>query len=224
MQVLIVEDDASTAAFLCDGLAAQGHEVRRACDGREGLRLAQQAAPDVLVVDRLLPHIDGLSVVRALRTAGVSTPVLFLTALGGLSDRVEGLRAGGDDYLVKPFELPELVARVEALGRRPPLSADPNVVEAADIRLDRRAHLARRGAVALDLTPREYRILELLVLNVGRPVTRAMLVERALDLDADSPGSLVEPHVSRLRTKLVRAGGYDRIHTVRGVGYVLVAD
>ncbi len=224
MQVLIVEDDASTAAFLAEGLAAQGHEVKRAHDGREGLKLAHGFAPDVMVVDRLLPHIDGLSLVRALRTAGMSVPVLFLTALGGLSDRVEGLRAGGDDYLVKPFELPELVARVEALGRRPPLSADPNVLEVADIRLDRRAHVARRGATLLDLTPREYRILELLTLNAGRPVTRAMLVERALELDPDSPGSLVEPHVSRLRTKLTRSGGCDRIQTVRGVGYVLVAD
>ena len=224
VRVLIVEDDASTAAYLSEGLLAHGHEVRRAADGREGLKLAQDAPSDVLVVDRLLPQIDGLSLVRALRTAGVSTPVLFLTALGGLSDKVEGLGAGGDDYLVKPFDLPELVARVEALGRRQPLSADPNVIVVSDVRLDRRAHAAWRGASALELTPREFRILELLMLNVGRPVTRAMMVERALDLDADSPGSLVEPHVSRLRTKLLRAGGHDRIQTVRSVGYVLVAD
>ena len=224
MHVLIVEDDASAADYLAEGLSQQGHGVRLARDGREVLRMAEEGPVDVQIVDRLLPGIDGLSLVRALRTASIMTPVLFLTALGGLSDKVEGLRAGGDDYLVKPFALPELVPRVEALGRRPALARDPNVIEAGALRLDRRAHLARCWGVVLQLSPREYRILELLALHVGRPVARSTLVEQALELDAASPGSLIEPHVSRLRTKLERAGAAERILTLRGVGYALVVD
>jgi two-component system, OmpR family, response regulator len=224
LRVLIVEDDDVTAALVRDALTHVGFEARVAPNGKEGLRQAQAEPPDVLVVDRMLPGVDGLSLVRALRTAGFAPPVLFLTALGGLSDKVEGLRAGADDYLVKPFETPELVARVEALGRRRPPTPEPDLVHVGALTLDRRLQMARTPDGRLELTRAEFRILELLALHPGRAVTRAMLVERALDLDPESPGSLVEPHVSRLRVKLERAASGQRILTLRGVGYALVAD
>ena len=211
------------SASLTAALADAGHDVRQAADGRLGLQLAQDQGFDVLVVDRLLPQIDGVALVRALRTAQVRTPVLFLTALGGLQDKVEGLQAGGDDYLVKPFAPAEILARVEALGRRSPLHDEPDALEVGRLRLERRQRRARAGDVLLDLTPGEHRVLELLMRHAGRTVTRAMLVEQALDLDASAPGALIEPHVSRLRTKLAAAGAAEQVRTVRGLGYLLAA-
>ncbi len=223
MKVLLIEDDAGVAASLAAVLTQAGHDVRQACDGRLGLQQAQESGFDVLVVDRLLPRIDGVALVRALRTAQIMTPVLFLTALGGLQDKVEGLQAGGDDYLVKPFAHAEMLARVEALARRSPLHSDPDLLESGSLRIERRARRARAQGTLLDLTPCEHRVLELLMLHAGRPVTRAMLIEQALDLDADAPGSLIEPHVSRLRAKLAAVGAEEQVRTLRGLGYVLAA-
>ncbi len=224
MRILLIEDDVATAAYISDALAGQGHAVDVIADGRAGLARASQGGFDVLVIDRMLPGCDGLSIVHALRTEGIGTPIIFLTAVGGVADRIEGLKAGADDYLVKPFELGELEARVDALGRRPPLPNSKTVLKARSVELDR---LARRVAVAtapVELTGSEFSMLELLLLNCGHPVTKAMLLESVFDLDSPTPAAIIEPHISRLRAKLERAGASGLIRTVRGVGYIVVED
>ena len=219
--ILLVEDNAETAAYVGDGLGALGHQVEVAADGRSGLTRASDPRFDCLVVDRLLPGFDGLTVVRTLRGAGVRTPIIFLTAVGGVADRVQGLRAGADDYLVKPFELEELAARVEALARRPPLLAGQTALKAGDIELDRLERRVRRAGQALDLTGSEFKILEVLLLNAGHPVTRSMLLEAVFGLDHPNPATIIEPHVSRLRAKLQDDGLPDPVRTVRGAGYCI---
>ena len=221
--ILLVEDNAETAAYVSEGLGALGHRVEVACDGRTGLLRASEPQFDCLVIDRLLPGFDGLTVVRTLRSAGVRTPIIFLTAVGGVADRIQGLRAGADDYLVKPFELEELAARVEALGRRPPLPESQTLLRAGDLELDRLDRTARRAGQPLELTASEFRLLEVLMRHAGSPVTRSMLLQAVFGLDHANPATIIEPHVSRLRAKLEQAGRADPVRTVRGSGYCIDA-
>ncbi|MGE0226331.1 MAG: winged helix-turn-helix domain-containing protein [Acetobacteraceae bacterium] len=221
MKILLMEDDQETSAFVARGLREQGHVVDTAATGRDGLFLATEGSHDVLIVDRMLPHLDGVALVQALRGTGVKTPVLFLTALGGVGDRVRGLEAGGDDYLIKPFAFAELLARVNALARRPPLNVTQTTLRAGDLEMDLLKREVRRGAVTIDLQPREFQLLEFLLRSADRIVTRTMLLEAVWDFHFDPKTNIVETHVSRLRAKLSRFGGTDLIHTIRGSGYIL---
>jgi len=224
MKVLVVEDDAETAAYVVRGLREHGHAADHAADGQDGLMMAVGGTHDVLVVGRMLPGLDGLGMVRTLRGAGVRAPVLFLTALRGVGDRVQGLEAGGDDYLVKPFAFAELLARLNALARRPPLSDIPTALRAADLELDLLKRTATRGGERVELQPREFRLLEFLMRHAERVVTRTMLLEGVWEFHFDPKTNIVETHVSRLRGKLSRGGrDPELIHTVRGSGYVLRA-
>lgn len=222
MKILIIEDDSETADFVAAGLEARGHATRIAANGREGFEIAAAETFDVIVLDRMLPGLDGLSVVALLRSAGVSTPVLFLTNLSGVDDRVEGLGAGGDDYLVKPFAFEELLARLQAQARRPTLGSTPTVLSAGDLEVDLVARTVRRGGLAIDLQPREFRLLEVLMRSEGRLITRKMLLEQVWGFHFDPRTNIVETHISRLRSKIDR-GGAALIHTVRGAGYSLRA-
>jgi two-component system OmpR family response regulator len=221
MKLLLVEDDAEGAAFVRRGLAEAGHMVDYAQTGREGLNLAIGEAYDVIILDRMLPQIEGLTILRTMRASGVSTPVLLLTAMGGIEDRVEGLEAGGDDYLVKPFAFAELSARVNALARRPPTQTAPVMLEVADLRLDLLKRVVTRGGVRIELQPREFQLLEYLLRHAGRVVTRTMLLEAIWGFHFDPRTNIVETHVSRLRGKIDRGQGPELIHTVRGAGYCL---
>ncbi|MEP6966773.1 MAG: response regulator transcription factor [Pseudomonadota bacterium] len=221
MKLLLVEDDRETAAWLMRALAEAGHVADHAADGRDGLMLAAAEPYDVIVLDRMLPGIDGLAILRTLRAAKVATPVLLLTALGGIDDRVEGLEAGGDDYLVKPFAFAELLARVGALARRPPPQDRPTVLSVADLRMDLLAREVTRAGERIELQPREFQLLEYLLRHAGRVVTRTMLLESVWDFHFDPKTNIVETHISRLRAKLQRGGGAELIHTVRGAGYRL---
>jgi two-component system OmpR family response regulator len=223
MKVLLIEDDQETSAYVARGLREQGHVVDLAATGRDGLFLATEGGHDVLIVDRMLPGLDGIGLVQALRGTGVKAPVLFLTALGGVGDRVRGLDAGGDDYLVKPFAFAELLARVNALARRPPLSDTPTMLKAGDLELDLLGRTVMRRGKAIDLQPREFQLLAFLMRNADRVVTRTMLLEAVWDFHFDPKTNIVESHISRLRSKLSQYGGAELIHTVRGSGYALRA-
>ncbi len=224
MKILIVEDDAETAAYIARGLREAGHVVDHAPDGQEGLFLATGGGYDVMVVDRMLPKLDGLSLVRALRAAGNATPAIFLTARAGLGDRIEGLDAGGDDYLTKPFAFAELMARINALARRPPLQQETTVLRVGELEMDLLKRTVQRGGKRLDLQPREFRLLEYLMRREGEVVTRTMLLEGVWDFHFDPKTSVVETHISRLRSKVDKGFDGDLIHTVRGAGYVIRVD
>lgn len=221
MKLLVAEDDAETARYVARGLEELGHVVDVANDGRDAFMLATGESYDVLIVDRMLPGMDGLSMVRALRAAGGLAPVLFLTALDGVSDRVAGLDAGGDDYLVKPFEFVELAARVNALCRRPRAEAVETDIAAGPIRIDLLTRKVTRSGRIVDLQPQEYRLLEYLVRHAGRIVTRTMLLEGVWGFHFDPKTSVVETHISRLRSKLDCDGETPAIKTVRGAGYMI---
>jgi two-component system OmpR family response regulator len=223
MKVLLIEDDQETSAYVARGLREQGHVVDLAATGRDGLFLATEGGHDVLIVDRMLPGLDGIGLAQALRGTGVKAPVLFLTALGGVGDRVRGLDAGGDDYLVKPFAFAELLARVNALARRPPLSDTPTVLQAGDLEMDLLGRTVTRGGKTIDLQPREFQLLAFLMRNLDRVVTRTMLLEAVWDFHFDPKTNIVESHISRLRSKLSQYGGAELIHTLRGSGYALRA-
>ncbi len=223
MKVLLIEDDRETSAYVARGLREQGHVVDVAATGRDGLFLATDGGHNVLIVDRMLPGLDGVGLVEVLRRTGMKAPVLFLTALGGVGDRVRGLEAGGDDYLVKPFAFAELLARLNALARRPPLSDTPTVLRAGDLEMDLLRRTVARGGKTIDLQPREFQLLEFLMSNADRVVTRTMLLELVWDFHFDPKTNIVETHMSRLRSKLSQRGGAELIHTVRGAGYVLRA-
>jgi two-component system OmpR family response regulator len=223
MKILVVEDDPETAEYVMGGLAEEGHLTVRAASGDEGLFRAAAESFDLLIVDRMLPGVDGLALVKTLRGAGNRTPVLFLTALGGIDDRVTGLNAGGDDYLVKPFAFAELVARVGALGRRPPLNPVETRLKVADLELDLLSRTVRRAGQVIELQPREFRLLEYLMRHKGQVVTRTMLLENVWDFHFDPRTNVVETHISRLRGKIDKGFAPELIHTVRGAGYLVRA-
>lgn len=224
MRILVIEDDPETLNFVADGLAELGHAVDRTGNGREGLFRAADGSYDLLIVDRMVPGVDGLALVTALRAGKVATPVLFLTTMGGVMDRVAGLKAGGDDYLAKPFAFAELAARVEALGRRPRGGAtEERVLRVADLELDRLSRTVRRAGREIELQAREFQLLEYLMLHAGQVVTRTMLLEGVWDLHFDPRTNVVESHVSRLRSKVDKGFGAELIHTVRGAGYAIRA-
>jgi two-component system OmpR family response regulator len=223
MKLLVIEDDSDTADYIARGLRAQGHMVDVTANGCDGVCQAAVGAYDLLIVDRMLPGLDGLALVQTVRGAGLRTPVLFLTALGGVEERVEGLEAGGDDYLVKPFAFAELAARVQALGRRPPVQEAPTTLRVADLELDVVKRRVTRHGRRIDLQPREWQLLEYLMRHAGVVVTRTMLLEHIWEFHFDPKTSVVETHISRLRLKIDQDGAPDLIHTVRGVGYCLRA-
>ncbi|NIL99836.1 MAG: response regulator [Gammaproteobacteria bacterium] len=221
MKILVIEDDAETAAYVANGLKEHGHTVDLAATGRDGLFLAAGEPYDLLIVDRMLPELDGVSIVKTLRGGEVSIPILFLTALGGVDDRVTGLNAGGDDYLVKPFAFSELLARVNALARRPPMGNVETVLHVADLELDLIKRTVTRSGQTIDLQPREFRLLEYLMRHAGEVVTRTMLLEHVWDFHFDPHTNVVETHVSRLRAKVDKPFEVPLIQTVRGAGYSL---
>lgn len=221
MKLLVIEDDLETSAYILRGLREQGHTVDVAATGQDGLFLATGGEHDVLIVDRMLPGLDGIGLVQALRATGVKAPVIFLTALGGVGDRVQGLDAGGDDYLVKPFAFAELLARVNALARRPPLNETPTQLRAGDLEMDLLKRSVSRSGRLVDLQPREFQLLEYLLRHKDRVVTRTMLLEAVWDFHFDPRTNIVETHISRLRSKIALEGAMELIHTVRGAGYIL---
>lgn len=222
MKVLVVEDDAETSAYIVHGLAERSCVIDHATDGLEGYFLASTVNYDVAIIDRMLPGLDGLSIVKQLRNDGIKTAVLFLTSLGGIDDRVEGLEAGADDYLVKPFAFSELLARVNALARRPPMTANTDtVLRCADLELDLLTYRAYRSGREISLQPREFKLLEFLMRNAGRVVTRSMLLEMVWDFHFEANTNIVETHLSRLRSKVDRGFARELIRTIRGVGYSL---
>ncbi len=221
MRVLIIEDDAKTAAYLEKALKESGHSAEIAEDGEAGLEAAISSEFDVLIVDRMLPKQNGLAVIQALRKKNIQTPALVLSALGAVDDRVQGLRAGGDDYLAKPFAFSELLARVEALARRasPEESASRYIV--GDLVLDRLTHKVTRKGEAVQLQPREYRLLEYLMKNAGQVVTRTMLLENVWDYHFDPQTNVIDVHISRLRAKIDKNFDTPLLQTVRGAGYMI---
>jgi two-component system, OmpR family, response regulator len=223
MRILLIEDDRKTADYIAKGFAQAGHICDVLANGRQALVQATHEPYDVIVVDRMVPDLDGLSLVKAVRAAGVKVPVLFLTAIGGVDDRVEGLEAGGDDYLVKPFAFSELLARVNALARRPPVQEQKTVLRTADLELDVIKRTVTRSGVRIELQPREFSLLEVLMRNEGRVMTRTMLLERVWDFHFDPKTSVVETHISRLRSKIDRPFTVQLLHTIRNTGYSLHA-
>jgi two-component system, OmpR family, response regulator len=223
MKLLVVEDDRETASYLQKGLSESGYTVDRAGDGRDGLFLASSGGYDAIVLDRMLPGMDGLSMLSALRAADIHTPALILSALGTVDDRVKGLRAGGDDYLVKPFAFSELLARIEALLRRGVAASATMALRVGDLELDLLTRSVKRCGKPVELLPREFRLLEYLMRNAGHVVTRTMLLEHVWDYHFDPQTNVVDVHVSRLRQKIDRNFARPLLHTVRGAGYCLRA-
>lgn len=219
MKLLVVEDDETTGAYIARGLREEGQSVDLVADGREALVQATTRKYDVLIIDRMLPEIDGMTLVKTLRAAGNCTPVLFLTSLGSVEDRINGLNAGGDDYLVKPFAFGELSARVTALARRPPAVERDTVLRAGPLEMDLIARKVTREGQEIDLLPREFAILEFLIRRKGRVQTRTMLLESIWDISFDPGTNVVETHISRLRAKVDRPFESELIKTVRGAGY-----
>lgn len=223
MKILLIEDDAETADYIAKGLREHGHVVDQADNGRDGLFFAAGESYDVMIVDRMLPGLDGLSLVKTVRGAGVKSPVLFLSTLGGIDDRVTGLDAGGDDYLVKPFAFSELLARINALGRRRALATVDPVLRVGDLEMHLVDRTVYRAGRAIELLPREWQLLEYLMRHAGRVVTRTMLLENVWDFHFDPRTNVVETHISRLRQKLDKGFSTPLIHTLRGSGYCLRA-
>ncbi len=222
MRILLVEDDTHTASFVAKGLREDGHGVDQADNGKDGLFLATTESYDAIVLDRMLPQLDGMTVLRTLRGAGNHTPVLLLTALGDVDHRVEGLRAGADDYLVKPFAYAELSARLDSLARRGSSGgAEPTRLRVDDLELDLLKREAVRGGRSIELQPREFRLLEYLMRQAGRVVTRTMLLEGVWDYHFDPQTNVIDVHISRLRQKIDHGFPAPLLHTVRGAGYRL---
>ncbi len=221
MRILLIEDDKEAAAYLARALREAGHVPELAADGDTGAAMAADGGYDVLVVDRMLPKRDGLAVIEGLRAGGDQTPALILSALGQVDDRVVGLRAGGDDYLPKPYAFTELLARVEALGRRRRPSASDTVLTVGDLALDRLAHTVTRAGQAVPLQPREFRLLECLMQHAGQVVTRTMLLENVWEYHFDPQTNVIDVHISRLRAKIDKGFGEPLLHTIRGAGYMI---
>jgi two-component system OmpR family response regulator len=223
MKILVVEDDREAADYLEKAFAEAGHTVHVAADGESGFVLADGGDYDVLVIDRMLPRRDGLSLIAGLRSRGNATPVLILSALGAVDDRVTGLRAGGDDYLTKPYAFTELLARVEALTRRAGSKDVETIYRVGDLELDRLSHVVKRSGRDITLQPREFRLLEYLMRHAGQVVTRTMLLENVWDYHFDPQTNVIDVHVSRLRSKIEKGFDSPVLHTVRGAGYMLKA-
>ncbi|OHD02937.1 MAG: DNA-binding response regulator [Sphingopyxis sp. RIFCSPHIGHO2_01_FULL_65_24] len=223
MQILVIEDDARVAEHIGKGLKSAGHVVTHEADGRAGLIRATTDGFDLIIVDRMLPHVDGLTIVQTIRATGDATPILFLSALGEVDERVAGLRAGGDDYLTKPFAMSELLARVDVLARRGPAIVAETRLAVGDLEIDMLGQQVKRQGKPIDLTTREYRILTYLARNEGRVVTRSMLLEHVWDYQFDPQTNIIDQHVSRLRQKVDRGFDAALIHTVRGTGYLMRA-
>jgi two-component system OmpR family response regulator len=221
VHVLLIEDDAEAARLLVKGLRESGYTVEHAADGRAGLAQAASGPFDIIITDRMLPHLDGLSVIEAMRARGIATPVLVLSALGAVDDRIKGLKAGGDDYLTKPFAFAELLARIEALLRRHPAAPHATRLKVEDLEFDLLTRRVTRAGRELDLTTRELKLLEYLMRRAGQVVTRTMLLEGVWDLHFDPQSNLIDVHISRLRQAIDRGTDQALIHTVRGSGYVL---
>jgi two-component system, OmpR family, response regulator len=221
MKLLLIEDDQRAADYVAKGLRESGHSVDHAADGAEGLTLALASRYDVIIADRMLPYMDGLAVVQALRAQGLTTPILILSALAKVDDRVKGLRAGGDDYLTKPFAFDELLARLEVLARRTAATEPVTRLRVADLEMDLVARRVARGGRPVEVTAREFRLLEYLMRHAGQVVTRTMLLENVWDLHFDPQTNVIDVHISRLRQALDCGTGKPLIHTVRGSGYVL---
>jgi two-component system OmpR family response regulator len=221
MRILLIEDDREAAAYLTKALREAGHTADHASDGDIGWQFAEDATYDVLVVDRMLPRRDGLSVIEGLRAKGDHTPVLILSALGQVDDRVKGLRAGGDDYLTKPYAFTELLARVEALARRSRPGQSDTQYRVGDLLLDRLSHVVTRGTEEIVLQPREFRLLEYLMKHAGQVVTRTMLLENVWDYHFDPQTNVIDVHISRLRSKIDKGHDKSLLTTVRGAGYMI---
>ena len=221
MRVLIIEDDKDVASFIQKGLAQAGWNVDHADDGKDGLFLATTEKYDALIVDRMLPGVDGLTVIRTLRASNNGTPALILSALGEVDDRVKGLRAGGDDYLTKPYAFTELLARIEALARRKSPEEGSTRFQVGDLVLDRLSHKVTRAGEPIILQPREFRLLEYLMKHAGQVVTRTMLLENVWDYHFDPQTNVIDVHISRLRSKIDKNFGNPLLHTVRGAGYTI---
>jgi two-component system OmpR family response regulator len=221
MRILVIEDDQGTAAYLAKGLSESGYVVDHAVDGPEGLELALTEAYHALIVDRMLPGLDGMALIGKLRAAGIGAPVLILSALGDVDDRVEGLRGGGDDYLAKPYAFSELLARLEALLRRSRPEQQQTILKVADLELDRlKRRVSRRGRI-IPLQPREFRLLEYLMRHAGQVVTRTMLLENVWDYHFDPQTNVIDVHISRLRGKIDKEFSPPLLQTARGAGYCL---
>ncbi|MCR6658547.1 MAG: response regulator transcription factor [Asticcacaulis sp.] len=223
MNVLIVEDDVEAAQNMQKGLKEAGIEARLAGDGAQGLDAIKAEVPDVIILDRMMPVMDGVTMLQTLRADGVDVPVLFLSALGELEDRVSGLRAGADDYLVKPYALTELVARVEALGRRKDKDTVETILRVGDLEMNLISRVVKRQTKIIDLQPREFQLLEFLMRHVGQSVTRTMLLEKVWAYHFDPQTNVIDVHISRLRSKLDKDFDRPMLHTVRGEGYQLKA-
>ena len=221
MHVLLIEDDTEAARFLVNGLRDSGYTLEHAADGRAGLAQALSGRYDLVITDRMLPHVDGLSVIEAMRARHIATPVLVLSALGGVDDRIRGLKAGSDDYLTKPFAFAELLARMEALLRRHPSAPEATRLKVEDLELDLLGRRVTRAGREVELTARELKLLEYLMRRAGQVVTRTMLLEGVWDLHFDPQSNLIDVHISRLRQAIDRGAERALIHTVRGRGYLL---
>ena len=223
MRILIVEDDLEAAEAMARGLTEVGHDIVRGADGEEGLTAARDGEFDVMIVDRMMPKMDGVQLVETLRREGDRTPVLFLSALGEVSDRVDGLQAGGDDYLVKPYAFPELIARIEALARRRETGSVQTLLKVGELEMDLIARTVHRSGKDIDLQPREFQLLEFMMRHAGQSVTRTMLLEKVWEYHFDPQTNVIDVHISRLRSKIDK--GFDRamLQTVRGAGYRLDA-
>ena len=221
MRIFLIEDDVDVSQYVANGLREAGHVVDVCADGKTGLFQAATESYDVLIVDRMLPELDGLALVKTLRGSGNQTPVLFLTALGDVDRRVEGFEAGGDDYLIKPFAFSELLARVEALNRRQTQQTTTTELQLDDLSLDLLAREVKRAGRRIELKPREFKLLEFLMRHAGQVVTRTMLLEKVWDYHFDPQTNVIDVHISRLRQKIDKGFSRPLLHTVRGAGYVL---
>ncbi|QIG52544.1 response regulator transcription factor [Nordella sp. HKS 07] len=221
MRILVIEDDREAATWLLKGLAESGHVADLAADGEEGLALARERVHDVLIVDRMLPKLDGLTIIQTLRAEGVTAPVLILSALGDVDERVKGLRAGGDDYLAKPYAFSELLARIEGLSRRRHQGPQQTRLKAADLEMDLLTRTVTRSGRPIILQPREFKLLEYLMRNAGHVVTRTMLLENVWDYHFDPQTNVIDVHVSRLRAKIDKGFDEPILQTVRGAGYMI---
>ena len=219
MKILLIEDDLSTLNFIKKGLKESGHVVDAFPNGNDGLDAAYLGEHDVIILDRMLPEIDGLTIVTKIRNNKITTPVLFLSALGEVNDRVKGLKAGGDDYLTKPFSFSELIARIEALNRRQNPKSDIDILRTNDLLLNKKTRKVTRNSVLINLQPQEYKLLEVLMENSNEVITRTMLLEKVWDLHFDPQTNIIDVHISRLRKKIDKDHDVQLLHTIRGAGY-----